>query len=54
MKKSELRQLIKEEINQVKVDNSYNKIINLIRVEARKLSYDDVYELHEKLKKFLN
>ncbi len=54
MKKSELKQLIKEEINQSKVNNSYDKIINLIRTEARKLSDDDAFELHEKLKKFFN
>jgi hypothetical protein len=54
MKKSELRQLIREEINQSKVNNSYNKIIDLMKKEARKLSDDDAFELHEKLKEFFN
>ena len=54
MKKSELRQLIREEINQSKVNDSYDKVIDLLRKEARKLSDDDAYELHEKLKKFFN
>jgi hypothetical protein len=54
MKKSELRQLIIEEINQSKVNDSYDKVISLLKKEARKLSDDDAYELHEKLKKFFN
>jgi hypothetical protein len=54
MKISELKQLIIKEINQSKVNNSYDKIIDLLKKEARKLSDDDAFELHEKLKKFFN
>lgn len=36
------------------VDEAYYKIIALIRQEARKLSDDDTYSLHEKLKGFFN
>jgi hypothetical protein len=54
MKRSELRLMIMEEINSKKVNASYDRIIELIRKEARKLSDDDTFELHEKLKKFFN
>jgi hypothetical protein len=62
MKKSELQQLIREELRQTireeiessKLNDAYDKIINLIRIESRKLSDDDSFELHEKLKKFFN
>lgn len=36
------------------VNKSYDKIIELLKKEARKLNDDDAYELHEKLKTFFN
>ena len=35
-----------------KVDTYYDRIIKLTRDAARKLSDDEAYELHEKLKAF--
>jgi len=33
---------------------SYDKVIELIRKEARRLNDDDAYEFHERLKEFFN
>ena len=59
MNQSELRRIVKEEINHIiegedQINNSYSKIIELIRREARKLNDDDAFELHERLKDFFN
>jgi len=45
-----------EKINEsvADVDKSYDKILDLLKKEARKLNDDDAYELHEKLKAFFN
>lgn len=40
--------------SQAEVNKSYDKVIELIRKEARKLNDDDAYEFHEKLKEFFN
>lgn len=47
---------IDEKINEAvaDVDKSYDKILDLLKKEARKLNDDDAYELHEKLKAFFN
>jgi len=39
---------------QADVNKSYDKVIELIRKEARRLNDDDAYEFHEKLKEFFN
>lgn len=36
------------------VNKSYNKILDLLKKEARRLNDDDAYELHERLKDFFN
>ena len=36
------------------VDKSYDKILNLLQKETRRLNDDDAYELHEKLKAYFN
>lgn len=36
------------------VERSYDKVMDLIQKESRRLSDDDAYELHEKLKEFFN
>jgi hypothetical protein len=59
MKKSELKQVIKEELKKSLTETQdmreyYDQIIDLIRTAARNLNDDDAYELHEKLKRFFN
>jgi hypothetical protein len=55
MNKSDLRRIIKEEINQLNPTiSAYNDIIELIREKSRALNDDDAYELHNKLKEFFN
>ena len=55
MNKSDLRRIIKEEINQLNPTiSAYNDIIELIREKSRVLNDDDAYELHNKLKEFFN
>ena len=50
-----LKSLLKEEkITEGKVDQSFNKIIGLLRKESRRLSDDDSYELSTKLKAWFN
>jgi hypothetical protein len=39
---------------QADVNKSYDKVIELIRKEARRLNDDDAYEFHERLKEFFN
>jgi len=41
-------------LNIEKIDRSYNKILELIEVEAKKLNDNDAFELHEKLKSWFN
>ena len=50
--KNILKQIIKEEIDNNKVDKYYNEIIELIRKRSRELDFDSSYKLHEKLKEF--
>ena len=52
--KNILKQIIKEEIDNGKVDKYYNEIIELIRKRSRELDDDSSYKLHEKLKEFFN
>jgi len=52
--KNILKQIIKEEFDDSKVDNYYNEIIELIRKRSRELDFDSSYKLHEKLKEFFN
>ena len=52
--KNILKQIIKEEFDDSKVDNYYNEIIELIRKRSRELDDDSSYKLHEKLKEFFN
>ncbi len=60
MKKEQLKQLIKEEVKKIlsedsnQVIDSYKKILELIRIESKKLNDNDSYELHEKLKTWFN
>jgi ribosomal protein S20 len=59
MKKSDLRNIIKEEIRNIvegdeQVTTSYNKIISVINQESRILNDDDAFELHERLKNYFN
>ena len=50
-----LKHLLKEEkITEGKVDQSFNKIIGLLRKESRRLNDDDSYELSTKLKAWFN
>lgn len=37
-----------------KVEEAYNKIVDLIKKKAKQLNDDDTFELHEKLKAFFN
>lgn len=36
------------------VNKSYDKILELVKKEARRLNDNDAYELHERLKAFFN
>lgn len=38
----------------IDVNKSYDKVIKIIRKEAKGLNDDDAYEFHEKLKEFFN
>ena len=44
----------KEKLTEGKVEQSFSKIIGLLRKESRKLNDDDSYELSTKLKKWFN
>lgn len=52
--KSLIKTLIKEEVDNDKVQKHYDEIIEIIRKISRNLSDDDSYSLHEKLKAFFN
>ena len=55
MNKSDLRRIIKEEINQLNpISSAYYDIIELLKKKSRALNDDDAYELHNKLKEFFN
>lgn len=54
MEKSVINKIIKEEIDNNIVNEYYYKIIDQIRQYSKKLNDDQVFELHEKLKKFFN
>lgn len=58
MKQSELKQIIREEIQNIleakSVQDHYNDILNKVKSAAKSLNDDDAFELHEKLKKFFN
>ena len=43
-----------EKITEGKADQSFNKIMNLLRKESRRLNDDDAYELSTKLKAWFN
>ena len=43
-----------DEITEGKADQSFNKIIKLLRAESRRLNDDDSYELSTKLKAWFN
>ena len=50
-----LKTLLKEKkITEGKADQSFNKIIALLRKESRRLNDDDAYELSTKLKAWFN
>lgn len=49
-----IKQKVRELLTEDNVYNSFNKILDVIRTEARKLNDDDAYELHEKLKAWFN
>jgi hypothetical protein len=49
-----IKNKIKEALYNDKVNNSFDKIISLIRIESKKLNDDDSFELHEKLKEWFN
>ena len=42
------------QVNEGKADQSFNKILALLRKESRKLNDDDAYELSTKLKAWFN
>ena len=42
------------QVNEGKADQSFNKILALLRKESRKLNDDDAYELSTKLKTWFN
>tara|TARA_Y100000034_G_scaffold77787_1_gene93509 strand:+ start:264 stop:437 length:174 start_codon:yes stop_codon:yes gene_type:complete len=46
--------LKKQKLTEGKADQSFNKIIALLRKESRRLNDDDAYELSTKLKKWFN
>ena len=48
------KKLIKEGSGPEWVQSRYDLILNLIRAESRRLSDDDCFALHEKLKNFFN
>ena len=50
------RKIVKKEekITEGKADQSFNKIMNLLRKESRRLNDDDAYELSTKLKAWFN
>lgn len=57
MNKEILRKLVKEELDKrlnESVDDSYSRILGVLREEARKLNDDDAFELHERLKGYFN
>ena len=43
-----------EKIEEGKADKSFDKIMNLLRKESRRLNDDDAYELSTKLKAWFN
>ena len=43
-----------DEITEGKADQSFNKIMNLLKKESRRLNDDDSYELSTKLKAWFN
>ena len=43
---------IKEQVSEEKVSDAYYKVLEIVQKLSRKLSDDDAYELHERLKKF--
>ena len=45
---------LKESINQSKVGTHYDRVIKLIKQSATQLNDDELFELHERLKKFFN
>ena len=42
------------QVNEGKADQSFNKIMNLLKKESRRLNDDDSYELSTKLKAWFN